>query len=79
MINIPLLQVKPQHDNGNIHLTPFLVDTPGSDEVGQTQLQTIAHLNLKSAAAYVYVMKYDDCQSVSSYEPFRLIYNRDHG
>ena len=67
------------HDDGDIHPTPFLIDTPGSDEVGQTQLQNIASLNLKSAAAYVYVMKYDDCLSVSSYEPFRLIHDRDQG
>lgn len=56
---------------------PLLVDTPGSNEVGEAQLQVLAEQNLKSAAAYIFVMKYDDIKNKEDYAALRMIYNRD--
>ena len=56
---------------------PYLVDTPGSNEVGEEDLQKISELNLKSAAAYIFVMKYDDIMNIADYDAFKIIYERD--
>ena len=69
-INLPLL-----HTQGEPK--PYLVDTPGSNEVGEDNLQKISELNLKSAAAYIFVMKYDDIKNKEDYEAFKTIYERD--
>ena len=75
-IDFPLLSVKYEGD-GKKDPVPLLVDTPGSNEVGEAQLQVLAEQNLKSAAAYIFVMKYDDIKNKEDYAALRMIYNRD--
>ena len=57
----------------------FIVDTPGSNEVGQVNLQKIADLNLKTASAYIYVMTYSDIKNKEDYEALKIIHKRDEG
>ena len=60
-------------------ITPLLVDTPGSNEVTQEKLQEIAHLNLQTAAAYIYVMSFSDLRNTDDYNSFKSILGRDTG
>lgn len=77
-IDFPLLSVT--YEDGeklNRNPVPMLVDTPGSNEVGEAQLQIMAEQNLKSAAAYIFVMKYDDIKNKEDYAALKMIYDRD--
>ena len=57
----------------------MLVDTPGSDEVGQEELQQLAKVNVDAAAAYIYVMQYDNAKAEADYKTLSAIYARDKG
>lgn len=57
----------------------LLVDTPGSDEVGQIELQQLAQANVDAAAAYFYVMDYKYAQCEADYKVFKAIHERDKG
>ena len=57
----------------------YVVDTPGSNEVGELELQQIADIMLKTASAYVYVMTYNDIKNKEDYQALRSIYERDEG
>ena len=54
-------------------ITPLLVDTPGSNEVSQKDLQSIAHLNLQTVVAYIYVMSFFDLTNSHDYAAFEKI------
>ena len=45
--------------------------------MGEVGLQKISELNLKSAAAYIFVMKYDDIKNKEDYEFLKIIYEKD--
>ena len=72
-LRAPLLQC----DEKNVKA--LLVDTPGSDEVGQEELQRLAQVNVDTAAAYIYVMRYDDSKAEADYNTFKAIHARDRG
>ena len=72
-INLPILQSPTTESSPK----PYLVDTPGSHEMGEGGLQKISELNLKSAAAYIFVMKYDDIKNKEDYEFLKIIHERD--
>lgn len=55
------------------------MDTPGSNEVSQKDLQSIAHLNLQTAAAYIYVMSFFDLRNSHDYAAFEQILWKDKG
>ena len=55
------------------------MDTPGSNEVSQKDLQSIAHLNLQTAAAYIYVMTFFDLRNNQDYAAFEKILWKDKG
>ena len=55
----------------------FILDTPGSNEVGQVELQQVAELNLRTASAYVYIMTYNDIKNREDYEALKTIHRRD--
>ncbi|XP_019849712.1 PREDICTED: uncharacterized protein LOC109580696 [Amphimedon queenslandica] len=77
-INFPLLSVRYEdNEKLNRNPVPMLVDTPGSNEVGEAQFQIMAEQNLKSAAAYIFVMKYDDIKNKEDYAALKMIYDRD--
>ena len=58
-------------------ITPNLVDTAGSNEAGQTELQHMALVNRRTAAVYIYVMSYSQLRNEQDYEAFRDIFQRD--
>ena len=55
------------------------MDTPGSSEAGERQLQGIANFSLHSAAALIFIMKYDDIKNKEDYDALRAIKERDPG
>ena len=57
----------------------LLVDSPGSDEFDQDDLQKLAKANVDAAAAYIYVMPLDNAKAKEDYEIFRAIHARDKG
>ena len=69
----PLLK----HDRRNVKA--LLVDTPGSDEVGQEELQRLAQVNVDAAAAYIYIMQYDNAKADADYKSFTAIHARSKG
>jgi hypothetical protein len=73
-INLPILRVNP---SDSLCPTPFLVDTPGSSEVGEKQLQNIAEANLQYGAAFIFVMKYDDLKNKEDYAALAALKDRD--
>ena len=77
LIRIPIPCFARLHKKHTI--TPLLVDTPGSNEVTQEKLQEIAHLNLQTAAAYIYVMSFSDLRNTDDYNSFKSILERDTG
>ena len=60
-------------------ITPLLVDTPGSNEVSQDDLRKLAHLNLQTATAYIYVMSFNELRNQHDYTAFQHIQERDEG
>ena len=57
----------------------YVVDTPGSNEVGEVQLQQIADIALQTTSAYIYVMTYSDIKNREDYRALKSIYERDQG
>ena len=72
-ISIPAFSSLPQ----DCKITPHLVDTAGSNEAGQTELQHMAHVNLQTAAAYIYVMSYIELRNEQDYEALAAIFKKD--
>ena len=72
-ISIPAFSSLPQ----DCKITPHLVDTAGSNEAGQTELQRMAHVNLQTAAVYIYVMSYIELRNEQDYEALAAILKKD--
>ena len=66
-----------RHDRENVKA--LLVDTPGSDEVGQKELQRLAQVNVDAAAAYIYVMQYSNAKVDADYKSLKAIHARSKG